>query len=114
MATLRPAGLYDAVLAHHVRVLPAWPLGLPAWDDPQVALASVTDEEALVLLWNRAAEATDVELSLPLFAGGDIEVECVFPTTLRSWPMHLSSEGVLSVDLAAAGEAARLRRVRRS
>lgn len=107
------AEAYPSVIQHHSRALPSWPLGLPAWDDAQVALASSTPDETLVFLWNRRPEASSVELHLTAFCEQDVSVETVFPTTLPAWGTAWNSAaGVLTVDLSEAGEAARVLRVR--
>lgn len=104
---------YPAIIRHHARALPAWPLGLPAWDDPQVALASATDEETLVFAWNRDPAATSTVLRLPALAGREVTVETVFPTALPAWPAGWdASAGALTVDLSKAGESARVLRLR--
>lgn len=107
-------GLYPEVIAHHETALPQWPLGLPVWDAPQVALASVSDGDAYVFVWNRDTEATGALLELPGFAGADVSVETVFPATLPPWSFQWSaSAGTLGLDLTDVGEAARIFRVRR-
>ncbi|PXA68262.1 glycoside hydrolase family 36 protein [Cryobacterium arcticum] len=116
LAIVREAtGAYPAVIAHHAQALPAWPLGLPVWDDPQVALASATDAETLVFVWNRDVEATSAALSLPAHQGADIVVDTIFPTALTAWPTEWdAASGSLAVDLTGAGESARVLRIRRA
>lgn len=116
LAIVREAtATYPKVIAHHAHALPSWPLGLPAWDDPQVALASVTDDEILVFVWNRDNAAASTTLSLPRFAGVNATVETIFPTALPAWPTTWNgASGTLSVDLTGAGESARVLRVRRA
>jgi alpha-galactosidase len=107
-------GAYPAMIDHHARALPAWPLGLPAWTDPQVALASATPDETMIFVWNRDEHATAATLSLPDFRGDEVIVETVFPTALAAWPANWSAaSGSLELDLSAAGESARVLRVRR-
>lgn len=109
------ATLYPEVIAHHARALPAWPLGLPAWDDPHVAVSSATDDTSLVFVWNRAEPGADIQLSLPRFAGGDITVETVFPRARPSWPASWDAEaGRLTLDPSAVGESARVLRIRQA
>ncbi len=109
------AARYPGVVEHHAHALPAWPLGLPAWDDAQVALASVTDDETLVFAWNRDAEATSAVLSFPALAGRAVSVETVFPTVLPAWTSSWdAAAGTLAVDLTGAGESARVLRLRTS
>ncbi|GAA4739788.1 hypothetical protein GCM10025783_08250 [Amnibacterium soli] len=106
------AAVYPAVIQHHAHALPAWPLGLPAWEDAQVALATATAESTLAFVWNRDADATSAVLSFPALAGSGVEVETVFPTGLPAWPTTWDAEaGALTVDLTGAGEAARVLRL---
>jgi alpha-galactosidase len=116
LAIVREAtAAYPDVIAHHARAMPSWPLGLPAWDDTQVALASATDDETLVFVWNRDPDAASTVLSLPAFAGVDVAVDTIFPTALAAWPtVWTAASGELAVDLAGAGESARVLRVRRA
>lgn len=116
LAIVREAtSAYPDVIAHHARALPAWPLGLPVWDDPQVALASATDDETLVFVWNRDQDATSTVLSLPTFQGAEILVDTVFPTALAAWPTAWdSASGSLTATLTGAGESARVLRIRRA
>jgi alpha-galactosidase len=105
--------LYPEVLRHHARSLPAWPLGLPGWEDAQVALASVTEEETLAFVWNRDPAATAAVLSFPALRGRPVAVETVFPRELPAWRSAWDAEaGTLIVDLAGAGESARVLRLR--
>jgi alpha-galactosidase len=104
---------YPEVIAHHARALPSWPLGLPAWTDAQVALASSTDDETLIFVWNRDSDATSAELALPTFAGAEVIVETVFPTALPAWSHEWdSSAGSLRLRFGGVGESARVMRVR--
>lgn len=109
------AAAYPEVITHHATSLPRWPLGLPAWDAPQVAVAGVADDEALVFVWNRDADATGTTLSLPWLAGEDVTVETVFPKALPEWRVRWEpGAGELAVDLTGVGESARVFRVRRA
>jgi alpha-galactosidase len=102
------------VIRHHADALPAWPLGLPAWTDPQVALASGTDDVVLLFVWNRDPVAGAVALDVPALRGAEVTAETVFPTALPAWRTDWdAAAGVLTVDLAGAGEAARVLRLTR-
>ncbi|WOF22334.1 alpha-galactosidase [Microbacterium betulae] len=106
--------IYPDVISHHARALPSWPLGLPAWTDPQVALATHAGDESLVFVWNREVDATSIRLSLPEHVGADVEADVVFPSALPAWPTSWdAATGTLDVDLAGAGESARIIRIRR-
>lgn len=104
---------YPAVIRHHAAALPTWPLGLPAWTDPQVALASGTDDAVLLFVWNRDPEAGAVALDVPALRGATVEVVTVFPTALPSWPSAWdAASGTLTV--TPDGESARVLRLRRA
>ncbi|WP_414780809.1 hypothetical protein, partial [Escherichia coli] len=63
---------------------PHWPLGLPGWDDPWIALALRGSEGDLVSVWRRGDDAS-VTLSFPHLVGRDVEVTPVFPLDLPTW-----------------------------
>lgn len=105
-------GAYHDVLDHHARALPQWPLGLPTWDAPAVALASATDDQTLVFVWNRDEAGGPVHLDLPRLAGREVVVETVFPKALPEWSARWdAAAGRLVVDAGACGESARVLRV---
>jgi alpha-galactosidase len=104
---------YPEIIAHHEQATPLWPLGLPGWNDDVVALASATDDETYLFVWNRGAEGATVPL--PQFAGQRALVETVFPTMLTAWGTEWSaSKGELQIDFGGTSEAARVLRIRRS
>ena len=101
--------VYPAVVAHHAKAVPAWPLGLPAWRDPVVVLATRTPDATLLAVWNRGP-ATDVTLPLPWLTGRDTTVTTVFPASLDPWPVTWDARrAVLTVEAAAAPSARLLR-----
>jgi alpha-galactosidase len=73
--TLRPE-----IAASH----PHWPLGLPRWDDPWIALGLRGDDGDLVSVWHRGDEGS-VSLNFPHLVGDDVEVTPVFPLDLPAW-----------------------------
>lgn len=109
------AELYPEIIRHHAQALPSWPLGLPEWESPQVALSSDLDNTSYVFVWNRDADATTkIQLALPRFQGDAVDVSIVFPTQLTSWQMTWdSASGQLEIDLDGVGEAARVIRITR-
>ena len=70
---------YRATRPRLASALPFWPLGLPGWHDPVVALGMRDDEGELVTVWRRSG-ATTVRLPLPRHAGHRLTAEVVFPT----------------------------------
>lgn len=94
----------EAVAAHRsIRAAlgestPFWPLGLPDWDSPWVALGLAAPETHLITLWHRDAGESEATLSLPFLAGKEVSVRTVFPVTLESWSFHWDVEqGTLTV-----------------
>ncbi|MFV0430266.1 MAG: alpha-galactosidase [Arachnia sp.] len=116
LALVREAtAVYPELIRHHARAYPSWPLGLPAWDDPQVALATSTQEETVLFVWNRSEDAGRIALDLPQFAGGEVTIEPVFPAGLAAWPVHWdAATHRLWIDLSGSGESARVLRLRRA
>nr|WP_194241523.1 glycoside hydrolase family 36 protein [Galbitalea soli] len=64
---------------------PFWPLGLPSWTTPWVALGLATSTSRFVTIWNRSPEMRDVTLHLPDLAGADVVIRTVFPEQLTEW-----------------------------
>ncbi|PZQ89509.1 MAG: alpha-galactosidase [Leifsonia xyli] len=92
---------------------PHWPLGLPGWDDPWVALAlrSPEEEEEVLAVWHRGGPAS-AALSLPHRRGRELHLETLFPRDLPAWESTWDpAAGVLHLHAAAAHPAARLIRL---
>jgi alpha-galactosidase len=82
MALVREAmAAYRGIRPRLPVALPFWPLGLPGWHDPVVALGLRDDEGELITVWRRSGDTT-VRLPLPRHAGRLLDVEVVFPTSL--------------------------------
>ena len=80
--------------------LPFWPLGLPSWTDPWVALGLRVGEGALVALWKRG-EADAVALPLPGLARRGMAVAAGFPGAAAGWDLRWDeSSGTLHADTA--------------
>jgi alpha-galactosidase len=97
--------------------LPHWPLGLPGWYDPWVALAIVVADECLVAVWCRDPAGGEVTVPLPWLCGGGWRAEVLFPTDLEC-QLGWSGGGATSCPKGMTvrvpgGPAARLVRVHR-
>jgi alpha-galactosidase len=104
--------IYPSVIRHHSLSTPFWPLGLPSWSDPVVALGSLGSDDALVAIWNRLPATSSVILEVPAYQGRAVAVSTLFPTSLPTWPWRWDqSTGHLHLGLAKTGEAARLLRL---
>jgi hypothetical protein len=89
---------------------PVWPLGLPGWEDPWVALGLSAPGESLRLaLWRRPGAEDTVRVPLPAFAGRSIEVDAFFPVEQRGWSWAWDAgAGELTVTVTAPAPTARV------
>lgn len=71
--------VYKAVRADLPQAVPAWPLGLPGWDDPWLALTASTSSTTYLTVWRRGGEDTTV-LKLPHLSHVDVVVERLYPS----------------------------------
>lgn len=85
--------------------VPSWPLGLPGWTDPVVAVALATERETILAVWRRGG-AGDTALPLAGLRGRGCAVEQLFPATLAAWRTRWDREaGVLTVGAGEPGTA---------
>ena len=77
----------EALLAYRTtrqripKALPFWPLGLPGWHDPVVALGLRDGDGELLTVWRRSGSTT-VRVPLERVPGRTCVVHVVFPTSL--------------------------------
>ncbi|PCN48908.1 alpha-galactosidase [Curtobacterium sp. 'Ferrero'] len=77
---------------------PAWPTGLPAWDDRWVSVARHAPDRTVVSVWDRGRGSADVELRFPELAGRALDVATIFPRDLPEWQTQWDAgTGTLSV-----------------
>jgi alpha-galactosidase len=120
MSDAQSALVAEAVAAHReiaplvARATPSWPLGLPGWDDPWLALALDDGESVLLTVWRRPGSAATTRLELPALRGQEVSVEPVFPVALANWAVSWDpATAGLTVDAGAVDTAARTLRLRR-
>ncbi|MET0885574.1 MAG: alpha-galactosidase, partial [Mycetocola sp.] len=90
---------------------PHWPLGLPEWTDPWVALSLRGEDDDLVSIWRRDGTDSAV-LRFPHLVGRTVEVATVFPLTLPAWRTEWDAQnGTLTVHANDAPIAARTLRL---
>ena len=77
---------HQAIRAELAEAVPFWPLGLPGWTVPWVALGLRHSASAYLGVWRRPGADERVELSLPHLRGHEISVDVLFPATLPAWP----------------------------
>ncbi|NUS00931.1 MAG: alpha-galactosidase [Nonomuraea sp.] len=68
-----------------LRATPCWPLGLPGWDDPWLALGLRAGESTHLGIWRRPGASDTVVLPLPHLAGRDPYVEIAYPAASGGW-----------------------------
>jgi hypothetical protein len=105
-----------AVVADIRSAHPVWPLGLPGWEDPWVALGLTAPGAGLRLaLWRRPGAAETVVLPLPALTGRPIDVAAFFPADQRGWSWTWdAAAGELTVTVAVAAPTARVLSIRPS
>ncbi len=117
MSAEQRAVVADAVAAHRQvlevvdTALPVWPLGLPGWEDPWVALGLRAASGDLYLsVWSLPGAPRTVAVPLD---PGPVVVEPLFPTAAAPWAVSWDEvAGVLHVDNGGATPTARVFRVR--
>ena len=118
MSVRQFALVHNAVTTHKAiredlaRAVPFWPLGLPAWTAPWLALGLRTEEYAYLAVWRRPGATEDVELPIPHLRGEGAAVDVLFPTELPRWP-HIWHPGTGVLELRGTETpAARILRVK--
>ncbi|MER6069658.1 hypothetical protein ABT187_12555 [Streptomyces sp. NPDC001817] len=82
--------VHEAVAAHKAiradlpQALPAWPLGLPGWEDPWSALALHTPAATYVTAWRCHGTEAIRDLDLPHLVGADVRVEVLYPSSSQA------------------------------
>ncbi|WP_197288543.1 alpha-galactosidase [Nocardia sp. NRRL S-836] len=69
--------VYREIRADLPVAVPSWPLGLPGWDDPWLALALSTPSTTYLTVWRRPGGPDAVTLPLPRLS--DVDVERLYP-----------------------------------
>jgi alpha-galactosidase len=72
--------VYKAIRPDLPRAVPAWPLGLPGWEDPWTALALHTDEATYLTAWRRPGAPPSVTLPLPHLRETAARLEILYPS----------------------------------
>jgi alpha-galactosidase len=89
--------------------VPSWPLGLPAWDDPWIALALHTPATTYLTVWRRPGGEATATLRLPERAGDAACVEVLYPAAHQAVARWTPDTADLVVTLPTAPSAALLR-----
>ncbi|QNP75307.1 alpha-galactosidase [Streptomyces roseirectus] len=101
--------VYKSIRADLPHAVPAWPLGLPAWDDPWLALALRTPATTYVTVWRRPGTEATVSLPLPHLQGRPVPVDVLYPAASRADAGWDPDAALLSLTLPTAPSAVLLR-----
>ncbi len=92
--------------------IPAWPSGLPGWQDAWLSLALRGPDDSLLTVFRRDEAGPQFALELPHYAGRDLAVDVVFPATLPPWGTAWDAEtATLWIVADGSGLAARTLRL---
>ncbi|MGP3911522.1 alpha-galactosidase [Nonomuraea sp. 10N515B] len=78
-------GLHQSLRPDLIRATPCWPLGLPGWNDPWLALGLRAGDSTHLGIWRRPGALDTTVLPLPHLAGRDLSVEVVYPEAANGW-----------------------------
>jgi alpha-galactosidase len=105
--------VYKAIRTDLPQTVPSWPLGLPAWDDPWIALALHTPTTTYLTAWRRPGAAPSTTLHLPHLRGSHIRADLLYPSASPATTTWNPATGDLSLALPTAPSAVLLRLARR-
>jgi alpha-galactosidase len=95
--------VYREIRPDLARAVPLWPLGLPGWDDPWLALALHTPEVTYLLTWRRPPGGADsAVVPLPHLRGGPVRAEVRYPAGDPGRVSWDPAEGAVTVRLPQA------------
>ncbi|MEU9919372.1 hypothetical protein [Streptomyces sp. NPDC051001] len=108
---------HEAVAVHKTirgdlaTAVPAWPLGLPGWYDPWVALALHTPDTTNVTVWRRPDDDSDESAVVPCppLRGARVGVDVLYPSTTKAQATWDPEAATLDVSLPSAPSAVLLR-----
>ncbi|TYB61778.1 alpha-galactosidase [Nonomuraea sp. PA05] len=105
--------LHKSLRADLLRATPCWPLGLPGWDDPWLALGLRTDEATHLAIWRRPGAGDTTVLHLPHLAGRDLAAEIAYPAAADGWACSWNpSTAELTVNATVPAPSARILHLR--
>ncbi|WP_206068674.1 glycoside hydrolase family 36 protein [Nonomuraea composti] len=105
--------VHKGLRADLLRGVPCWPLGLPGWDDPWLALGLRAGDATHLAVWRRPGAAPATVLRLPHLAGRDLIVETAYPAAAGGWAWAWDARAAeLTVTASTPAPTARILRVR--
>ncbi len=101
--------VYKAIRADLPQAVPAWPFGLPARDDPWLALALRTPATTYLTVWRRPGAESTMSLLLPHLRGSAARVDGLYPTASQAVAAWNPDAADLTLTLPTAPSAVLLR-----
>ncbi|MFD9190166.1 alpha-galactosidase [Streptomyces phaeochromogenes] len=101
--------VYKTIRADLPHAVPSWPLGLPAWDDPWIALALRTPAATYLTAWRRPGGDATATLRLPQLRDSAAGVDLLYPSAGRAVSAWMPETAELSLTLPTAPSAVLLR-----
>ncbi|WP_143229429.1 alpha-galactosidase [Actinophytocola xanthii] len=74
-----------AIRADLAGAVPFWPLGLPDWDAPWLALGLRSGTDTYLAVWRRPGADDTVSLPVPHLRGARSRLGLLYPSTLPAW-----------------------------
>ncbi|WP_370351157.1 alpha-galactosidase [Catenulispora sp. EB89] len=99
--------VYKRIRTDIPAAVPFWPLGLPGWTDPWIALGLRGAATTYVTVWRRPGEESAAEQTLPVphLKGRDVDISVLFPQDTKSSIGWSPAAGELTVQLPVVGTA---------
>ncbi|GAA1941782.1 alpha-galactosidase [Kitasatospora viridis] len=101
--------VYKSIRAELPQAVPSWPLGLPAWDDPWIALTLHAPTATYLTVWRRPGAAPTVTLLLPNPLGADVRIDPLYPAATDAVISRHPDRAELELTLPTAPSAVLLR-----
>lgn len=101
--------VYQRIRHDLPQAVPFWPLGLPGWTDPWLALGMRAGHTTYVTVWHREGEPAGTTLPLPHLQGLAARVDILYPTTPPGTATWSTAPGELTVTLPRTPTALLLR-----
>jgi alpha-galactosidase len=96
-------GVYKQIRTAIARSVPFWPLGLPGWEDPWIALGVQGPGGCFMTVWHRGQEADGgpdrVRLPVPALRGRPADARILFPQAMDAGASWDPARGSVTVTL---------------
>jgi len=103
--------VYKTIRVEITRSVPFWPLGLPGWEDPWIALGARAPGASYLTVWRRGPGADEDRVSLPVpwLRGQGVAPTILFPAAMGADASWDPGRGVVTVSLPRCPSACVLR-----